>query len=48
MRPDPAQWRGELVEQAVRARALREAAVPGDSMADALQRVEAFAESAGS
>jgi ATP-dependent helicase/nuclease subunit A len=43
--PDPVQWRGELVEQAVRARALREAAVPGDALADALQRVEAFAES---
>ena len=43
--PDPVQWRGELVEQAVRARALREAALPGDALADALQRVEAFAES---
>lgn len=43
--PDPVQWRGELVEQAVRARALREAALPGDMLADALVRVEAFAES---
>ncbi|HET9317782.1 MAG TPA: UvrD-helicase domain-containing protein [Vicinamibacteria bacterium] len=43
--PDPVQWRGELVEQAVRARALREAAVAGDALGDALQRVEAFAES---
>jgi len=43
--PDPVLWRGELVEQAVRARALREAAVPGDALADALLRVESFAES---
>ena len=43
--PDPHQWLGELVEQAVRARALREAALPGDSLAEALLRVEAFAES---
>jgi ATP-dependent helicase/nuclease subunit A len=42
--PDPVQWRGELIEQAVRARALREAAVAGDAMEEALQRVEAFAE----
>src|SRR4030095_13531952 len=37
--------RGELLEQAVRARALREAAVAGDALADALKSVEAFAES---
>jgi ATP-dependent helicase/nuclease subunit A len=43
--PDPAQWRGELIERAVRARALREAAVPGDAMADALVKIEAFADS---
>ena len=43
--PDPVQWRAELVEQAVRARALREAAVAGDALGDALGRVEAFAES---
>jgi ATP-dependent helicase/nuclease subunit A len=42
--PDPLAWRGELVEQAARARALREAGVEGDALLDALKSVEAFAE----
>lgn len=42
--PDPVAWRGELLEQAARARGLREAAVEGDALLDALRSVEAFAE----
>ena len=42
---DPGAWRAELLAKAAEARALRDAAVAGDTLAEALKGLEAFAES---
>jgi ATP-dependent helicase/nuclease subunit A len=42
---DPAVWRAELLAKAAEARTLRDAAVAGDTLAEALKGLEAFAES---